>query len=90
VRAQGIDRHGERDVAAKCDCISWTYSNPRKAEPSKTLGADETAAKRPHCAFAQILGKFYFFDLGENLRRILLDYGQKRLGTTNAAFKASC
>jgi hypothetical protein len=41
-------------------------------------------------AFAQILGKFYFFKLLENLRRILLDYGQKRSYTANAAFKAAC
>jgi len=42
------------------------------------------------CAFAQILGKLYFFKLRENLRRILLDYGQKRSSTANAAFKAAC
>jgi len=41
-------------------------------------------------AFAEILGKFYFFKLRENLRRILLYYGQKRSGTANAAFKAAC
>jgi len=41
-------------------------------------------------AFAQILGKLYFFNLRENLQRILFDYGQKRLGTANVAFKAAC
>jgi hypothetical protein len=41
-------------------------------------------------AFAQILGKLYFFQLVENLRRILLDYEQKRSGRANAAFKAPC
>jgi len=38
----------------------------------------------------QILGKFELFDLRENLRIILLDYGQKRSRTTNPAFKAAC
>jgi len=38
----------------------------------------------------QILGKLYFFELLENLRRILLDYGQKRSCIANAAFKAAC
>jgi hypothetical protein len=52
--------------------------------------------RREHCqsppwyAFAQILGKFHFFKLRENLLRILLDYGQKRPCTANAAFKAAC
>jgi len=38
----------------------------------------------------QILGKLYFFDLRENSPIILFDYGQKRLGVTNEAFKAAC
>jgi len=41
-------------------------------------------------AFVQILGKFYFVDLIENLRRILFDYGQKRSCVANAAFNAAC
>jgi hypothetical protein len=41
-------------------------------------------------AFAQILGKLYFVQLDENLRRILVDYGQKRPRRTNAAFNAAC
>jgi hypothetical protein len=41
-------------------------------------------------AFAQILGKLYFLQLLENLRRILLDYAQKRPGPANAAFNAAC
>jgi hypothetical protein len=40
--------------------------------------------------FAQILGKFYFFNLSENLRHILLDYEEKRSCTTNGAFKCAC
>jgi hypothetical protein len=41
-------------------------------------------------AFAKILGKFYFLKLGENLRRILLDYEEKRPCPANAAFKGPC
>jgi hypothetical protein len=41
-------------------------------------------------AFAQILGKFYFFELCENLRRILLNYGEKRMRLANIAFNAAC
>jgi len=41
-------------------------------------------------AFAQILGKLYFFQLSENLRRILFDYGQKPTGRANVAFNAAC
>jgi hypothetical protein len=41
-------------------------------------------------AFAQILGKFYFFNLRENLRLILFDYEEKRSCTTNGAFKSAC
>jgi len=40
--------------------------------------------------FAQILGKFYFFNLRENLQHILLDYEEKRSCTTNGAFKSAC
>ncbi|HML09021.1 MAG TPA: hypothetical protein VK430_12950 [Xanthobacteraceae bacterium] len=54
--------------------------------PSLTITAQEAL---PH-AFAQILGKLYFFDLRENLRRILLDYGQKRPRPANVAFNAAC
>jgi len=38
----------------------------------------------------QILGKFYFFELSENLRLILLDYAQKPRRHANAAFKGAC
>jgi len=41
-------------------------------------------------AFVQILGKLYFFDLPENLPRILFDYGQKLPRIANAAFKPAC
>jgi hypothetical protein len=41
-------------------------------------------------AFAQILGKLYFLQFFENLRRILVDYGQKRPRRANAAFNGAC
>jgi len=50
----------------------------------------KTLQKPAWRAFAQILGKLYFVQLDENLRRILIDYGQKRPHRTNAAFNAAC
>jgi len=41
-------------------------------------------------AFVQILCKFDFFKLGENLPRILFDYAEKRANTANATFKRAC
>jgi hypothetical protein len=55
-----------------------------------SLAFAKTLQKPASRAFAQILGKLYFVQLDENLRRILLDYGQKRLRRTNAAFNAAC
>jgi hypothetical protein len=40
--------------------------------------------------FVQILAKLHFFKLRENLRIILLDYGQKRPCIANATFKGDC
>jgi hypothetical protein len=62
----------------------------KKLDQAKHSPLARTVTKRRHRAFAQILGKLYFFDLRENLRRILLDYGQKRSCTANAAFKLAC
>jgi hypothetical protein len=50
----------------------------------------EMARKMIARPFAQILGKFYFFNLRENLQHILLDYEEKRSCTTNGAFKSAC
>ena len=47
-------------------------------------------AKRAWDAFAQILGKSYFFKLIENLQRILFDYEPKRSRRANPAFKGPC
>jgi hypothetical protein len=49
-----------------------------------------TLQKPASRAFVQILGKLYFLQLRENLRRILIDYGQKRPLRANAAFNAAC
>jgi len=48
------------------------------------------AAKCGTRAFIQILSKFYFFQLLENLRLILFDYGQNRAVGANATFNAAC
>lgn len=62
-----------------------------RAESSEVLAVGENANRKGlRRAFAQILGKFYFFDLRENLRRILFDYGQNRSDPANGAFKAAC
>jgi hypothetical protein len=50
----------------------------------------KTLQKPASRAFVQILGKLYFLQLDENLRRILVDYGQKRPCRANAAFNAAC
>jgi hypothetical protein len=64
----------------------------RIANPPSNRGnlAQLKRRKWSHRAFAEILGKLYFLQLPENLRRILLDYAQKRPGPANAAFNAAC
>jgi hypothetical protein len=59
--------------------------------PNRTTGdATKSAWNGDETAFAQILGKLYFFELLENLRRILFDYAQKPSDRANAAFNAIC
>jgi hypothetical protein len=50
----------------------------------------QNAGETAIAALGKLLGKFYFLKLDENLRRILFDYEEKRLRTTNAAFKGAC
>jgi len=57
---------------------------------SAVIAAAKPAQTAVSRAFAQILGKLYFVQLRENLRRILFDYGQKRPRRANAAFNAAC
>jgi len=61
-----------------------------KPDVAGLLPARKLRTKHGDGAFAQILGKLYFFQLRENLRRILVDYGQKHTRRTNAAFNAAC
>jgi len=92
-RHDGIIHHGEWPVAANAGQIFNAYGDcDRAVGPSdrKTFALDESDGMRHRATFAQILGKLYFFQLLENLRRILLDYGQKLSDPANAAFNAAC
>jgi hypothetical protein len=70
-------------------CLTATAAMPFPANGAGFAAAKalQTAASR---VFVQILGKLYFLQLRENLRRILFDYGQKRPRRANAAFNAAC
>ena len=80
--------NGQLPDEPNCICRACRYL--QKAVAPRRLLAARTPPKPALYAFAQILGKFHFFKLRENLQRILLDYGQKRPSTANAAFKAAC
>jgi hypothetical protein len=54
------------------------------------LAATKPLQTAASALFAQILGKLYFLQLRENLRRILFDYGQKHPRRANGAFNAAC
>jgi hypothetical protein len=56
-------------------------------EMSQTSAAQSGGERR---RFAQILAKFDFLQLIENLRRILVDYAQKATSRANVAFKGRC
>ena len=71
------DRSQERRPMEKTGKTKSPFFGPRPCLAGRTV-------------FAQFLAKLHFFDLLEKLQIILLDYGQKRLGTANAAFKAAC
>jgi hypothetical protein len=72
------------------DRVGGAYGICKEPSEENTCSWREHRKRPASYAFVQILGKFYFFNLLENLRRILLDYGQKRSGTANATFKAAC
>jgi hypothetical protein len=81
-----VNRSLPRTVA-----ICLTFSEPAKLPAnSGVFGDSGIAALAGWRAFAQILGKLYFLHFFENLRRILVDYGQKRRRRANAAFNAAC
>jgi hypothetical protein len=75
-----------RTVATSWPCTKIANSSRDRT----TSGTPETLQKPAERAFVQILGKLYFFQLLENLRRILIDYAQKPTGRANPAFKAPC
>jgi hypothetical protein len=81
-----VNRSLPRTVA---NCLTF----PEAAKLPANSGFFAIAVVRPlpgSRAFAQILGKLYFLHFFENLRRILVDYGQKRRRRANAAFNAAC
>jgi hypothetical protein len=64
---------------------SWSERPGEIRWITRAIGA-LTAAR----SFAQILGKLFFFKLIENLRGILLNYGQMSRGPANRAFNGPC
>jgi hypothetical protein len=81
-----VNRFLPYTVASCLTCVRIRES----AANRRAFDANETPQRAALGAFAQILGKLYFVQLRENLRRILLDYGQKRRHPANAAFNAAC
>jgi hypothetical protein len=78
LRAHAIRHHGESLVAAN-GCHLFDVSGHRETARKWRVFRDSSiAAIAGSRAFAQILGKLYFLHFFENLRRILVDYGQKR------------
>jgi hypothetical protein len=69
-------------AALRCASLGGAVSSVmvNAALPCTTAGPPRRAA------FAQILGKFYFVDLRENFRRILVDYEPNCPRPANAAF----
>jgi hypothetical protein len=72
---------------AKCLPRAWNTSGLRAR---RRLCPAKLRLWRLRPAFAQFLAKSYFFQLPENLRCILLDYGQNLIERANVAFKAAC
>jgi hypothetical protein len=90
LRAHAIRHHGESLVAAN-GCYLFDVSGKREiACKQRVFRESGIAAIAGSRAFAQILGKLYFLHFFENLRRILVDYGEKRRRRANGAFNAAC
>jgi hypothetical protein len=90
VRFWGFRHHGECLLAASgCYGFDAQENNERIARSKGLCHADDQA-EGDERAFAQILGKLQFLQMFENLRRILLDYGQNHPCPANAAFNAGC
>jgi hypothetical protein len=90
-RHGGFTHHGERLVAS-----SDVRGSLRATMPVFFPAAETFLRLRFHLhkcvrrAFAQILGKFHFFQLLENLQLIQFDYRQKLPEPANVAFNAAC
>jgi len=81
-----VNRSLPRTVAI-CLTFRAIAKVPEKCGISATADSRQIGVSRP---FAQILGKLYFVQLFEKLRRILVDYGQKHRRRANAAFNGAC
>jgi hypothetical protein len=79
--------HGERPVATSA-CTTARLRRRARAPAAVLSMLRIVASALPR--IGQILGKFQFFNLRENLRRILFDYAEKRSGIANATFNAGC
>jgi hypothetical protein len=90
LRNRGFTHHGERRLAASGCQIFNARENCEKAPRTKTSVMARMLHSAASLAFAQILRKLFFFELSENLRRILLYYGQKLPDPRNAPFNAAC
>jgi hypothetical protein len=89
-KCRSFGRHSESSVAVN-GCYFFDAAGIAKS-PRKSMVFCAPAGQRtwqPH-TFVQILGKLYFVQLNENLRRILFDYAQKRARLANPAFNAAC
>ena len=71
-------------------CLTLRAATEVPANRGPFAAAEIPAREDVSREFAQILGKLYFVQLCENLRRILVDYGQKRPCRANVAFNAAC
>jgi hypothetical protein len=86
----GFPHHGESPVAVNGIETIYARDHRKLASDIAQRIHRNFASKSGKTAFAQILGKLDFFQLFENLRRILLDYEPKPTDPANAAFNAPC
>jgi hypothetical protein len=70
-------------------CLTSARCGDRAAN-DRRLTSQKASKNVIGSCFVQILGKLYFLQLSENLRRILVDYAQKRPRRANPDFNAGC
>jgi len=89
-RRPDFRRNGESGLAARgcqdIDTAKFAIAARRGTRECRAAAPRNATAQ----AFAQTLAKLHFVELIENLRRILFNYGQKRLDPANATFNAAC